>query len=81
VPIFAFSSAVAVINSVVGGAAVAVALGAIAHASLGLAAAGGGAVAIISVVSWIRYSDRVFTERADEVEPLFPSQPDLRDKD
>ena len=81
VPIFAFSSAVAVINSVVGGAAIAVALGAIADASLGVAAAGGGVAAIISVVSWIRYSDRVFTERADEIEPLFPSQGEVRDKD
>jgi hypothetical protein len=81
VPIFAFSSAVAVINSVIGGAAIAVALGAVADASLGVAAAGGGLVAIISVVGWIRYSDRLFTERADEVEPLFPSQPDGRDTD
>jgi hypothetical protein len=70
-----------VINSVVGGAALAVALGAIADASLGVAAAGGGVAAMISVVSWIRYSDRVFTERADEIEPLFPSQGEVRDKD
>src|ERR671911_840151 len=43
-PIFAFSSAIAVINGVVGGAAVALALGAILDASLGIAAvAGGGA--------------------------------------
>lgn len=81
VPIFAFSSAIAVINAVVGGAAIAVALGAIADASLGVAAAGGGLAAIISAVVWIRYSDRVFSERADAVEPLYPSQPDLRDKD
>jgi hypothetical protein len=81
VPIFAFSSAIAVINAVVGGAAIAVALGAIADASLGVAAAGGGVAAIISAVSWIRYSNRMFRERADAVEPLYPSQPDLRDKD
>jgi hypothetical protein len=73
VPFFAFSTAIAVINSVVGGAAVAVALGAITDASLGAAAAGGGAVAIVSVVAWVRYSDRLFTARAEEVEPLFPS--------
>jgi hypothetical protein len=79
IPIFAFSSAVAVINSVVGGAAVAIALGAVVDASLGVAAAGGGVVAIVSVVGWIEYSDRLFTARADEVEPLFPSQPEVRD--
>jgi hypothetical protein len=81
VPIFAFSSAVAVINSVIGGAAIAVALGAVVDASLGGAAAGGGVVAIVSVVGWIEYSDRLFTARADEVEPLFPSSGELRDKD
>ena len=79
VPIFAFSSAVAVINSVIGGAAIAVALGAVVDASLGVAAAGGGMVAIISVVGWIEYSDRLFTARANEVEPMFPSSGELRD--
>jgi hypothetical protein len=73
-PYFAFSSAIAVINSVVGGAAIAVALGAVADASLGLAAAVGGAVAIVSVLAWIRYADRLFNARAEEVEPLFPSE-------
>lgn len=81
VPIFAFSSAVAVINSVIGGAAIAVALGAVVDASLGVAAAGGGVVAIISVVGWIEYSDRLFTARANEVEPMFPSSAELRDTD
>jgi hypothetical protein len=74
VPFFAFSTAIAVINSVVGGAAVAVALGAITDASLGVAAAGGGVVAIASMVTWIAYSDRLFTARAEEVEPLYPSE-------
>jgi hypothetical protein len=80
IPIFAFSSAVAVINAVIGGAAIAVALGAIADASLGVAVASGGAVAILSVTGWIHYADRLFTARADEVKPLFPSQPGMRDK-
>jgi hypothetical protein len=79
-PFFAFSSAVAVINSVIGGAAVAVALGAVIDASLGVAAAGGGVVAIFSLVAWIEYSDRLFTARAEEVEPLFPSSGELRDR-
>jgi len=74
VPFFAFATAIAVINSVIGGAAVAVGLGAIVDASLGVAAAGGGAVAILSAWGWIEYSDRLFTARAEEVEPLFPSE-------
>jgi hypothetical protein len=73
VPIFAFSTALGVINSVIGGAAIAVALGAVFDASLGIAAAGGGVIAILSAVGWIEYSDRLFTARAAEIEPLFPS--------
>jgi hypothetical protein len=73
VPFFAFSTAIAVINSVIGGAAIAVALGAIFDASLGVAAAAGGVAGIISVMGWVEYSDRLFTARAEETEPLFPS--------
>ena len=73
VPVFAFSSAIAVINGVAGGAAVALGLGALAGASLGVAAIAGGAAAIASAVAWIRYSDAVFNERAADVRPLFPS--------
>jgi hypothetical protein len=81
IPYFAFSTAIAVVNSVVGGAAIAVALGALADASLGVAAAAGGAVALLSIVGWIRWADRTFTARAEEVEPLFPSQAEVRDTD
>jgi hypothetical protein len=72
-PIFAFSSAIAVIDGVVGGAAVALVLGALADASLAVAAIAGGLAAVVSAVGWIRYSDRFFNERAAEVRPLFPS--------
>jgi hypothetical protein len=72
-PIFAFSSAIAVINAVVGGAAVAVALGAIADASLAMAASAGGVAALVSVIGWIRYADRLLDARAAETRPLFPS--------
>jgi hypothetical protein len=71
--VFAFSSAIAVINGVVGGAAVALALGALAGASLGVAAIAGGPAAIASALAWIRYSDAVFNERAADVRPLSPS--------
>jgi hypothetical protein len=74
-PIFVFSSAIAVINGVVGGAAVALALGALANASLVVATLAGAITAIASIVGWIRYSDVMFKERAGEVRPLFPSRP------
>jgi hypothetical protein len=79
IPYFAFSSAIGVINSVVGGAAIAVALGALADASLGVAVVFGGAVALISAVAWIRWADRTFDLRAREIEPLYPSQAEVRD--
>jgi hypothetical protein len=73
-PIFAFSSAIAVVNGVVGGAAVAVALGALADASLEVAAVAGAVAAVASIIGWIRYADVLLDERAAEVPPLFPSQ-------
>jgi hypothetical protein len=72
-PLFAFSTAVDVINSVVGGGAVAIALGAVVDAPLGVAAAVGGAAAIVSVVAWLRYADRLLDAAAAQVEPLFPT--------
>jgi hypothetical protein len=72
-PYFAFSTAILVINSVVGGSAVAIALGAFADASLGLAAGAGAAVAILSAAAWLRFADRLLELRAAEEEPLFPS--------
>jgi len=74
-PLFAFSSAIAVINGVVGGTAIAIALGALAGASLGPAAAAGAVAAIGSIVGWIRYALRLLDANAAEVEPLFPSPP------
>jgi hypothetical protein len=71
-PLFAFSSAVAVINSVVGGSAVAIALGVLVDASLGLAAGLGAVAAIGSVVAWLRYADRLL-DTAARTEPLFPT--------
>jgi hypothetical protein len=71
--IFIFASAIAVINGVVGGAAIALALGALADASLAVSTIAGGIAAIASTVGWIRYSDVIFNERAAEVRPVFPS--------
>jgi hypothetical protein len=72
-PYFAFSTAILVINSVVGGSAVAIALGAFADASLGIAAGAGAAVAILSAAAWLRFADRLLELSAAEEEPLFPS--------
>jgi hypothetical protein len=72
-PVFAFSSAIAVINGVIGGAAVAIALAALADASLGPAVGAGAATAIISVVAWLRYADRLLDASANQTTPLFPS--------
>jgi hypothetical protein len=72
-PFFAFSTAILVIDSVVGGAAIAVAAGAFFDASLGLAVGAGIAAAIVSVVAWIRYADRLLDASAAQTEPLFPS--------
>jgi hypothetical protein len=74
-PYFAFSTAILVLNSVVGGVAVALALGVFLDASLGLAATLGGAAAIASVLAWLRYADRLLDASAARTEPLFPSPP------
>jgi hypothetical protein len=60
-----------VINSVVGGSAVAIALGAFSDAPLGVAAAVGGVAAIVSVFGWLRYADQLL-EASAQTEPLFP---------
>jgi hypothetical protein len=70
---FTFGTVVAVINSVVGGSAVAIALGAFAEASLGVAAGAGGALAIVSLLALLRFADRLLAERAAEIPALFPS--------
>jgi hypothetical protein len=67
-----FATVVAVINSVVGGSAVAIALGAIADASLGAAAGVGGAVALVSLAALLRHAARLLAERT-QTESLFPS--------
>ena len=72
-PFFAFSTAILVIDSVVGGAAIAVAAGAFFDASLGLAVGAGVVTAIASFVAWLRYAARMLEATAAQTEPLFPS--------
>lgn len=73
---FTFATVVAVVNSVVGGSAIAIALGAIADASLGVAAGVGGVAALVSLVALLRYADRLLEERAGRTESIFPSPRD-----
>jgi hypothetical protein len=70
---FTFATVVAVINSVVGGAAIAIAADAIAGAPLGLAAGAGGAVGLLSLALLLRHADRLLEERAGITPALFPS--------
>ena len=64
---------VTLINSVVGDSAVAIAVGAITTAPLGVSAAIGGVVAIASIVGLRRHEQRMLEEGVGQVEVLFPS--------
>jgi hypothetical protein len=70
---FTFATVVAVINSVVGASALAIAVGAIADAPLGVAAGIGGVVGLLSLALLLRHADRLLEERAGGTEALFPS--------
>lgn len=72
---FTTATMIAVINSVVGGAAVALALGVAVDASLGLAAGVGGAVAIASLLLMRRAEYRMHVAGRARTETLFPSPP------
>lgn len=70
-----FTSAmmIAVINSVVGGSAVAIAAGAIADPPLGVAVGAGAVAAIASLFALSRLDQRMHDEGSVEIEPMFPS--------
>jgi hypothetical protein len=70
--LFSFATVVAIINSVIGGSAVAIAAGVL-GAPLGVAAAIGAVVAIVSVLAWVRLAARLLARRTSGIEPMFPS--------
>lgn len=70
---FAFSTAIAVVNGVVGGALAALALGAVPDVPLWLAAAVGVVVAAASIVGWVRHAGRILESAATQVTPLSPT--------
>jgi hypothetical protein len=74
-PAFAFSTAVVVVNGVVGGAVAALALGAVPDVPLWLAATVGVLVAAASIAGWLRHAAGILRSAATYDTPLFPSPP------
>ncbi len=78
---FTFATVVAIINSVVGASAIAIASDAIAGAPLGVAAGVGGAAGLLTLATLLRHADRLLEERTGRIESLFPSpQPATDDR-
>jgi hypothetical protein len=75
---FTFATVVAVINSVVGGSAVAIAASALAGAALGVAAGLGAVVGLGSLAALLRYADRLLADRAAGTDSLYPTPPSAR---
>jgi hypothetical protein len=74
-PAFAFSTAIAVVNAMVGGAIAGLALGDVPDVELWLAAPAGVVVAIGSLLGWIRYASRILASAAEHVAPISPTPP------
>jgi hypothetical protein len=72
-PYFTTPTMIAVINSVVGGAAIAIAIGAIFGSPLGVAAGLGGVAAIVSLAALRRFETGYLRAGLGELEVLFPS--------
>jgi hypothetical protein len=72
---FTTGSMIAVINSVVGGAAIAIAVGTFTNAPLGPCAGVGGVAAFISLFWLLRVENRLYHQMGGFTETLFPSPP------
>jgi hypothetical protein len=70
---FTTGSMIAVINSIILGGAVAIAIGALTSAPLGVCAGIGGVAAIISLIRLMRIENRMYHEMGGFSEALFPS--------
>jgi hypothetical protein len=73
---FTTGSMIAVINSVVGGAAIAIALGTFTDAPVGLCTGVGGVAAIASLIGLMRVENRMYHQMGGFTETLFPSPPE-----
>jgi len=71
--IFTLASMIGVLNSMVGGTAVAFLVGAVFGASLGAAAGAGGVAAIVSAFAHSRWQQQHHREASESAETLFPS--------
>jgi hypothetical protein len=79
---FAFSTAIAIVNAVVGGSVVALALAALAQPPIGVTVAVGVVVAAASVVGWTRHASRILTAAARASTPISPTpRPPTDDRD
>jgi hypothetical protein len=72
-PAYAFSSAIAVVNGVVGGAVAAIALGTVPDIPLWVVTPVGVFVAVASIYGWLRVAARILERAAREVSPRSPS--------
>jgi hypothetical protein len=72
---FTVSNMVATVNSVVGGSAVALAVGRLLDAPLGVAAAAGGVVVVVSFALHRRWDRQIHERSGGHHEVLFPSPP------
>jgi hypothetical protein len=70
---FTTASAIGVVNSIVGGSAIAILLGVTLDLPLGVAAAAGFAFAALSLRAHVRYDRVRHEEAAQRIDPLFPS--------
>jgi hypothetical protein len=78
-PAFAFSTAIAVVNGVVGGAVGALALGAIPDFPFWLTTIVGVIVAAASIVGWVRRAGRILDAAARQVTPRSPTPSQSRE--
>jgi hypothetical protein len=72
-PFFTAAAMVAVVNSVVGGAVLALLIGAVIDWPLGVAAAAGGLLALASITVQYRFQGQRFVEIDDRLDSIFPS--------
>jgi hypothetical protein len=74
---FTFASVVAVIDSVIGGSTIAVAISTVLDAPLAVAAGVGGAVGLVSLGLLLRLADRLLARRTASTQAIFPSPVDV----
>ena len=72
-PAFAFSTAIAVVNGVVGGAVVGIVVNGLVDGRIWLSASVGVLVAAASVFGWLRHAARILRAAAGDITPRSPT--------